>query len=102
MIKLPRGVAERTAALPDELADHLLRVRKLARKLAKRHGVDRDEAVRAWYAMCLPRSRPSHESRRLAGGFAAPQAARLELPTSIRPMEGVRGIVSPSADLSAA
>ena len=42
MITLPNGVAERTAALPDELAAHLVRVRKLARKLAKRHGVDPD------------------------------------------------------------
>ena len=42
VITLPRRVAERTAALPDELVAHLVRVRKLARKLAKRHGVDRD------------------------------------------------------------
>ena len=42
MITLPRRVAERNAALPDELVAHLVRVRKLARKLAKRHGVDRD------------------------------------------------------------
>ena len=42
MITLPNGVEERTAALPDELAAHLVRVRKLARSLAERHGVDPD------------------------------------------------------------
>lgn len=40
MVALPRGIAERTAALPAALAAHTVRVRKLARDLAERHGID--------------------------------------------------------------
>ena len=77
MIKLPRGVAERTAALPNELADHLLRVRKLARKLAKRHGVDRDASELG--AAC-------HDlARHMSPDALLEEAARLEIP--VHPME---------------
>ncbi len=77
MIKLPRGVAERTVALPDELAAHLLRVRKLARKLAKRHGVDRDASELG--AAC-------HDlARHMSPDALLEEAARLEIP--VHPME---------------
>ena len=77
MIKLPRGVAERTADLPDELADHLTRVRKLARKLAKRHGVDRDASELG--AAC-------HDlARHMKPDDLLEEAARLEIP--VHPME---------------
>ena len=77
MIKLPPGVAKRTAALPDELADHLLRVRKLARKLAKRHGVDRDASELG--AAC-------HDlARHMKPEDLLEEATRLEIP--VHPME---------------
>ena len=77
MITLPPGVAKRTAALPDELTDHLLRVRKLARKLAKRHGVDRDASELG--AAC-------HDlARHMSPDALLKDAARLEIP--VHPME---------------
>ena len=77
MITLPPGVSKRTSTLPGELADHLLRVRKLARKLAKRHGVDRDASELG--AAC-------HDlARHISPDALLEEAARLEIP--VHPME---------------
>ncbi|MCY4528241.1 MAG: bis(5'-nucleosyl)-tetraphosphatase (symmetrical) YqeK [Chloroflexi bacterium] len=77
MVKLPQVVAERTAALPEGLVDHLRRVRKLARKLAKRHGVDRDASELG--AAC-------HDlARHMKPEDLLEEADRLEIP--VHPME---------------
>ena len=77
MKTLPRRVAERTAALPEELAAHLARVRKLARKLAKRHGVDKDACELG--AAC-------HDlARHMSPDALLEEAVRLDIP--IHPVE---------------
>ena len=77
MISLPPGVARRTAALPTELADHLLRVRELARDLAERHGVDKNAGELG--AAC-------HDlARHMKPEDLLKEATRLDIP--IHPME---------------